>query len=303
MLDMNFKFHYVENGKQIGFRAKKGSAKEGDLILADETIDYEDIIDTTTRDNRLVLVYASGESEILQVYKVKALELEKFIDKVASKKQAKAQEEKLIAEGKGELFRAEKCPHCESTVNLSELENTKYIYCRYCESVFEVGKLITCGDSYRICDECSMFDRTKGYTEFYFYFLVIIYGFTHNRRHICDNCVRPLFWKVFLINFIFILGIFPALWMKIKSMIGRDANLKKLARANALAKKGKMEKAQLLYEDLHVNYLEHPGLLMNEGLGYLKAGNTEKSIQLFTHSLNVCSNYYPTIDLIENLQK
>ncbi|MEW6496745.1 MAG: hypothetical protein AB1589_30115 [Cyanobacteriota bacterium] len=161
---------------------------------------------------------------------------------------------------------------------------------------------MTKGSTYRLCDECGMFDRVKSYTEFYFYFLLIVYGFYYKRRHVCDNCASAIFWKTFLLNLLFVIGVPSSLWIKIKSMIGRDPYLKQLATANSLSKKGNFQRADKLYNQLSKQYPEHPGLLMNEGLGHLQGKDTAGAVYRFEQALKSCSNYYPVIKRLYQLQ-
>ena len=247
---VEFKFRYVRDGDNQGLMARKGSAGMEGLTLGEDRLPYAHIIDTTTRDKRLLLVvspqapltgdaakYLNGQVLVLEVYKVQALELEKIVDRACSIQEATRNKERLLEEGKGELFRTVMCPECKAVVDVSELSETPYVYCRYCESVLRDRATATSGADYRICDECGFFNRVKGYTQFYFYFLLVVYGFSYKRRHLCDNCVGPIFWKTLLMNLIFILGVPSAIYMKIKSMVGRDPTLKELNKAARLSRR------------------------------------------------------------------
>lgn len=315
--ELSFKFKYVKNGNPQGIFAQKATASSEEIILGKERLIYEDIADSTTRDNRLILaIYPTAslsenvsqqlmESSILvlEVYQINPLNLERFIDRISSKKQTEIKRQELIQAGQGNLFRAVTCPECQATIHLSGLNKTSYIYCRFCESIFQENQsVMTKGSEYPVCDECHMFDRVRGYTEFYFYFLLVIYGFYHKRRHLCDNCANRVFWKTFILNFLFIVGIIPSIWIKIKSMTGRNPALKQLAKANALAKRGKYEQADLIYQQLYEHYFNHPGLLMNEGLGHLFGNDGKGVINCFDRSLSSCSNYSPVISLMQQIQ-
>ena len=313
---LGFKFKFVHDGTAAGFFSTKASADANALTLGEEALQYQDVADTTTRDNRVVMVLHDGVAvgptiakylteDVLVVEIVsgaKALDVERFIDRQASHAEANAHQRQLTADGKGHLFRAVACPHCHATVDVSELDNTPYVYCRFCESVIQEGAVITPGDRYRVCDECHRFDRVRGYTEFYFYFLLVIYGWSYKRRHLCDNCVSRLFWKVLATNFIFLIGIPPAIWMKIRSMQGRDPNLGELATANKWATKGNMQQADPLFMRLHERYPEHPGLLYDQGHGYLRAGDVDAAMTYFDRSLRACSNYVPTAQTLQALK-
>ncbi len=216
---------------------------------------------------------------------------------------AQKHHEQLQREGKGQEFRCVICPQCEATVDLSLLNKTPYVYCRFCETIFqEQGSLKTEGSSYKLCDECGWFDRVQGYTEFYFYFLLVVYGFYWKRRYLCDTCVNRVFWKMLLLNLIFILGIFPALWMKIRSLIGRHQDLEDLAKANSLDKQGKYSQSDAIYAELCRRYSNHPGLLLNQSFSHLHGQDVQGAWNLLQEALHSCSNYAPVVRVINRLQ-
>ena len=314
--EISFKFRYVKNNNVQSLFAQKGIANEQEILLGKERLIYDDIADSTTRDNRLILAISPTASLsqkvsknlvnesalVLEVHNAKALNLERFIDRISSKKEVELKRQQLRESGQEHLFYSTICPECSATIDLSSLSRSSYIYCRFCETVFrEKQSAITKGEKYRICDECQMFDRIRAYTEFYFYFLLIVYGFSYKRRYLCDNCANTVFWKTLLLNLIFLLGIPSSIWIKIKSMIGRDQQLKELAKANALSKKGNYQQAVAIYNRLYQGYPEHPGLLMDQGLGHLFGNDSSGALTYFQRSLKSCSNYYPTQQLIQKL--
>ena len=180
----NFKFHYVIDGNAKGLFASKGEVRQEGLLLGDGLLPYRTVCDSTTRDSRLVLVldttdpdipaktreHLQGHHLVLHVSNASAESLERYIDRFSSLHEAEAHKKKLVSEGKGHLFRVVACPCCEATVDLSELSETPYVYCRFCESIFGDG-MSTLKDpiSYRECDACGYHDRVQGYGEFYFY--------------------------------------------------------------------------------------------------------------------------------------
>ena len=105
-----------------------------------------------------------------------------------------------------------------------------------------------------------------------------------------------------LTNLIFILGIFPALWMKIKSLIGRDKDLQNLAKANALGKKGDCAQADTIYAELQQHYPKHPGILLSQSLSHLHGQNGHKTWSLLEQAVQSCSNYAPAVRVMNRLQ-
>lgn len=315
---ISFKFRFIKKGQAAHLLSKKGLADDIGLELGGDRIRYEDVVDTTTRDSRLIVVLrpgaelgpvvaknlAEGNVAVIETYKLGARALERYIDRRASVRETQATKERLAREGKSHLFRTVSCPACQATVDLSELDRTAYVYCRFCESVFKDGaEMVTHGETYRVCDECSAFDRVQSYTELYFYFLLVVYGFSYKKRHLCDNCAGRIFWKVLAMNSIFVLGVPSAIWLKVKSLKGREARLAELANANRLARKGKVDEANMMFANLHERIPDHPGLLYDQALGALAAGRVDEASGYFERSLKACGNFLPTAHFINSLQQ
>jgi hypothetical protein len=317
LTELPFKFRYVRNGYAQGLFAQKASLDPNHIILGKDTLKYDDIVDTTARGQRIVLVLSStadlsptlskslaGESVIvLEISGAQAKDVERLIDRISSQKAIEQRRHELLQLGKSDLLRTVSCPECAAAIDLTDFDRTPHIYCRFCESLFQENQpILTKGDTYRICDECGMFDRVKGYTEFYFYCLILVYGFSYKRRYMGDHCAHNLSWKMFWINLIFLLGVPVAIYNKIKSMMGRNPTLHQLSCANALAKKGQYQKAQPIYNQLYQHHFEHPGVLMNEGMGHLIGKDVDGAVRCWRRSLHSCSNYHPTLNLLYKLQ-
>jgi len=233
----------------------------------------------------------------------RAKELGEYINRVSSAIHAEKNREILKKEGKGDLYRVEKCPQCQSVIDLSGIEKTPYIYCNYCETIFSSGgTVITDGRDYYRCEQCNMFSKIRVYTEFYFYFLLVVYGFSMKKVYICSNCASSLFWKVLLWNLIFILGVPSAIWLKIKSMSGKDETLAALERANYLARKGNFREAAMDYSKVYTRYGEHPGVIMNEGMANIINNNPSGGMECFKRALKACSNYGPVLGLLAGMK-
>ena len=84
--------------------------------------------------------------------------------------------------------------------------------------------------------------------------------------------------------------------------MGRTKELKNLAKANALGKKGKCDQADVLYAELHEHYPKHPGLLLSQSMSYLKGQDSQKTWRLLEDSLQSCSNYAPAVRVMNRLQ-
>ncbi len=315
-MSANFKFKYVQAGNTKGFLASKGSVTEAGLNLGDFCLPYSCIIDSTTRDDRIVLTIDPRRSEfpaplgeqlqgyhlVLAVMGVKAENLERAIDRFSSHYEAQAHKKELEAAGNGHLYRTVTCPCCEATVDLSELPQTSFTYCRFCETVFGEGlHELKDSISYRECDECGYHDRVQGYGEFYFYFLLVIYGFKHQRRHMCDACGATLANKLILANSIFMLGVPNAIGCAIRARTGKDPQMKSLAAANRLAKKGRLSEADQQYNAVLQVFRDHPGVRFNQALAYLTAGQTTEGLGHLKTAIEACPNYQPALGLVHRL--
>ncbi|MEM7332159.1 MAG: hypothetical protein AAF490_08705 [Chloroflexota bacterium] len=316
--EIAFKFKFVKNGSAQGFRSKKASASTQRLFLNELNVPYDAIMDTTSRDNRLVIQlfpnsgvdeeirkeFAQSNVLILEVSQAKAIDLEKYIDRHASLQVANKRKKMLAAKGQEHLFKSITCPHCSATVDLTDYEKSPHIYCRYCESILSQSlELIADGDHYRHCDECNLFDRVQGHTEFYFYFLLIVYGFRSKRRHLCDACALKISNKALLINFPFILGIFPALYMRIKASQGKDGKIKNITKANKLALAGKYQEADTIYENMLMNHPDHPGILFNQAMAHFNGQDAQAGVDYVRRSMNASGNYLPSLRLISRLNQ
>lgn len=307
-----FKFRFVKDGNVSGLFASKGELQEHALLLKDSAVPLSLIVETTTRDERLVVVLDTTGGDIpaelarqmtnnflvLHIYGMKATALEKLIDRKTSVLEVARRKQALERDGKSHLFRVASCPNCQATVDLSELPEAPYSFCRFCESVFGAKIRTTkAASEYRECDECGFYDRIQGYGEFYFYFLLVVYGFRHGRRHLCDDCGASLANKMLAINAIFLLGVPNAVICAIRARAGRDADLSSLSSANRLAKKGRVGDAQQHYDKILHNLPGHPGICYNLARANLQAQQGAAAVRHIQEALTNCPNYEPALRL------
>lgn len=310
-----FKFAFIQDGNAQVF-GKQGEVNPHYLVLNNFPISMGQIIDTDTRDNSVIVQVSHGytlahelhtllqdeQFIAIQARNMKGRELELAIDRHASRYAAEVRRAALQAEGRADALALLECPLCRSVLDLSDMTPSQYVFCRFCTSIFQPGAIRAEADEYRNCDECGLFGRNLSYTEFYFYFLLIVYGFSSNKRHMCDNCAGGLFWKMLLINFIFVLGVPAAIWVKIKSSSGRDPELARLPEANKLAGNGRAQEAQAIYQQMHQHYPDHPGLLFNEAHGHINANDVPSAVHCLQRALQGCSTYRPAHVLLEEVQ-
>ncbi len=309
--EQDFKAKYVVDGQAVGFGRVKGRWTSDGIFLGEDFLPFDAILDTTSRDKRIVMVLdpsfeptgkmakrlMEGHFLAIEPSGVSARQLERNIDRHCSAREVAATRRRLEAEGLAHLIREEKCPVCESTVDLSGLDRTDYTYCRFCESLFSSNK-ITDGNEYTICGQCGMFDHIQPYTEFYFYFLLIVYGFSYKQVYLCHSCANKLFLKALGLNLIFVLGVPSAIWVKIKSILNRKHDFEGLDTANALSKLGKSQEANQHYQAILTNHPNHPAVLMNKALGQLIGDDQSGAIATLQDSLRACNHYVPVQRLL-----
>lgn len=163
--------------------------------------------------------------------KLTAEQLERAIDKRGLTAELAATRAHLEAEGRLAEFRCATCPGCEAQVDLTGVAESKLVFCRFCDSVFQARSRKVIATDVCTCSECGYFGRVQGYTEFYFYSLFVMYVSSYKRRFLCDDCAGRLFWKVLAMNSIFLLGVPSAIALKVQSVRGRSIALKSLSTA------------------------------------------------------------------------
>jgi Zn-finger nucleic acid-binding protein len=311
---MQFKFSFVRGDNAASVFGKEGQVFPEGLLLDGKQLAMQAVADTDTRGKRVVITLAPGAyldpgiaefadegCLVLDVRSPAARQVEIAIDVIASHAEARQHYAALEAQGRADAYRVLPCPTCGATIDLSDVAHTEYHYCRFCNTIHHHSGQLAHSDAYRICDECDMFDRNQAYTELYFYFLLVIWGASYSSRNMCDNCARGLFWKAFLINFIFVLGVPSAIWIRIKASMGRDPALAGLAAANALALKGKSGEAQQAFATMLQTLPNHPGLHTNEARGYVANNDRASAERLLQMALQVCPNYVPATKLLTEL--
>lgn len=313
---VRFKFRYVRRGETGGIRSRKGLATSKAVKLDDVVVPYEAIGETVSRDNRLLLQVADPAALprkateqlvegmlILEIYRATADSVERFVDRHCAALRMAAKRSAAREQGLEHLIRSAECPTCGSEVDLSDLPESPYVYCPFCDTVFDAAEKSSAGRSYRTCDECGFFGRVQSYPEFFFYFLLIVYGFSYKKRFLCDQCAHRLFVRAALLNALFVLGLPTAIWVKIKSMRGREAGMAALAAGNRAAGRGDLVEAARCYDSVRESFPEHPGVLMNEGLAHLNGGSRTKGTELLDRALKACPNYHPLIRLLNPPQE
>jgi len=301
-----FKFKWIdEDGDEAGFLRKKGSFDGSSLKLDDAEIPAENIVDLETRDNRIILSIHTGEAEpavfAFAVSGVASKRLKGIIDVARSASWARIEREELEAKGEGHLYREANCQHCTAVITLSRMEDSPQLYCSFCDTLTTIKNPQTAppGEkSLKICEECGMFSKPTKFTIFYFYFLLVIYGFRKSTTWRCPGCMRGEAWKMLFGNLVFLLGVPTAIIQLIRSYGGSvTGKFAGLDSANIKARKGKSTAALAQYREILKRVPHSAGLKYNIGLGLLEQ-KPELATESFEMALRDCSNYRPAAGLL-----
>lgn len=305
--EMSFKFKYLdEEGNETGFFSKKGSFDGQTLVMDGAEIPVEAVLRSERRFNRLFLGVLQEEGGVaslpVAITKGSAGKLSQEINRESSVRWAKMRREALEEEGLGETYREETCPYCDAVVVVSGFPRTRQLHCDYCDSVATLGEKRPRGeDALRLCDECGYYASPQAFTTFYFYFLLVVYGFSSNKRYMCHSCMRGEAWKMLAINFIFVLGVPFAIYQLVRAYQGgrlSSPDFPGLDAANALGKGGKWERAAPAFEQICQGLPAAAGVRYNQGICMHHAGNSAGAEAVLEAALADCSNYAPAAGVL-----
>jgi hypothetical protein len=297
-----FKFKWVDDeGNESGILSKKGSFDGTNLTLDGDDIPVEVVLKAQRRFNRLILTVLMEDGEsglmVLAITGGKIRPLMAALNAASSRRWAEMHREHLQKEGRGSEFRTEPCPQCHATIDLSGHDRTAQVYCPFCETLItKSGHAPADEPSYRTCDECGFYSAPRECTVAYFYFLLVVVGWRYRQTFLCHGCMRREGWKMLGANLIFVVGLFWAIPTLIRAYFGgsvRSEAFAGLDRANLLARKGRMEGAATLYDEITQRLGPAAGVHYNHGLGLVNADRVEEAAWKLRQALDDCSNYEP----------
>ncbi len=303
---IRFKYRLVnEGGNEIGLRWKRGTFDGSSLSLGGEPLQVDNVVRAQRRLNRLILwlIGPDGDVEpmVLTIHS-QVTPLLKAIVIASSARWAVRRKEELTKKGLGHLYRDEVCPNCAATIDVSGHATSPQVYCPSCDAVLTLGGEGPPDEaSFKQCDHCGFFARPQPFTVFYFYFLLVVYGFQSRRSYRCNSCMRVEAWKMLVGNFLFVLGLPVAITQLVRAYFGGAARSKAftgLDNANALAKAGKPEKAAAIYNEIITRVGHCAGVHFNEALGHLGAREIPAAVGPLQDALSDCSNYGPAYELL-----
>lgn len=298
-----FKFRLTdERGRPKG----KNLAGEVDpgrgLVLGQNTVPFGAIGHMLPRRNDL-LILAVGDGMAVLSTPGQAGRLFRALAPHVSRAHAEGHRADLERRGLGDQFRSATCPHCRSTLDLSRMAETEAVYCRYCDRVTQAGVEAKQSAPYRCCGSCGYYARPRKFTEFYFYFLLYVYGWRYSQHEFCSACMRSKAWKMLAINFVFVLGVPVAITQLCRAYFGGSVGslYPGLEAANAKSIAGKRDKAETAYLTILTKTPIGPGVHYNRGLNALKARDSDGAVLAFEEALGDCSNFLPAYSRLRDL--
>lgn len=299
-----FKFRFIgDNGHPEGLFRTKGEL-EGDVLrLGTDEVPVVAIVATETRDDRLILLLASqGPDPIPIAISASSGVVEHLkgeIDVVRSRLWADGSRASLREKGREHAYREQDCASCGATLILTDMPVTPQVYCHFCKAFTteqDGGHQEPAVETtHRLCDECGLFSAPRRFTIFYFYFLLVVYGFSSRTTWRCPACMRGEAWKMFFGNLLFVLGVPVAIVQLLRaygsSRVGRYQGLDQ---ANVHARAGRAREALGLYEQIAERIGPCAGVKYNAGMALVQARKHAEAVVMLEASLADCSNYGPS---------
>ncbi len=307
MEPQRFKFKWVQNGEPTGFRSKQGLLDGENLHLDDITIPIGAIHSVEIRQNYMIFVVPDETGQerglVIMLTGGSINKLKTALDHSRSGVWAESRRQELIAQGRGSEFRSAVCPNCQATVDLAGMDKTPQVYCRFCDSLltdpaFGLGPKNEA--AFRICESCQMFSAPRQYSIFYFYFLLVVYGWSSRQVWCCPMCFRPEAWKMLLGNAPFVLGVIPAT-VQLTRAYSSDklgGEFSGLHKANALAIKGNFAGAIEGYQAILQRAPHSAGIHYNLGMALARRDELPRAAEAFKLALTDCANYLPAAEAL-----
>ena len=299
-----FKFKWLNSqGQPEGFRSKKGHFDGETLVLDDVQLPAGVLMNVEFREQRMVVAFPNENGEpmhlLFQLTSGSADRLNQMLGLARSRAWAKNHKEELTKQGRGNEYRDATCPNCNAMVDLTGFPATPQVSCHFCHtmSTIDAGSFDAPQPekNYRLCDECGMFSKPRRFTIFYFYFLLVVYGFWQKQTWRCPGCMRGEAWKMLFGNLLFVLGVPVAIVQLVRSYGGTDVGGKYpgLDSANIKARSGKFEPAIEAYRKILSKQPTSAGVKYNIALAFLHRDDYEGAAQMLEFSLADCANYEP----------
>lgn len=312
---LGFRFRFVgPSGKPNLILRNTGSVTRDGIFLAQQRIFFRDVHSVSTHNSKLIInllpyatttreiceyVFPKHNSIVIQVEELLADKIKSIIDQRCTGLVAKDKWGDLPKEERGKHYKYIGCPRCDSIIDLTELHESHYVHCKYCEAIFDrFGYILAGSEDYRICPECDYYGRVRDNLDFQFHGMGQK-GFSSRTYHCCDTCAHRIFLKNVWKNMVLLVGFGVTVFQKLRSKRDRNPFYKELTEANLLAQNGDMVNADILFSSITFRNDGHPGLHHNYGKAYLANGDRDRAAFQFKKALEACSNYHPVLEILK----
>ncbi|MDD4888997.1 MAG: hypothetical protein PHU85_03635 [Phycisphaerae bacterium] len=302
---IEFKFQFIRDGKAVGWK-KRGLLDESRLVLDKQEIPLTGVTRVIRVRRRLLIQYVEPDSDgqptswsvAVGVYGRWFAMVKRKLDLSIATRLLEEARDQCRDRGQPNEFRSQACPHCGCGIDLTGLPRTTYIYCPFCETVFNDSGICTCGDDYGVCGTCGLFGRIVDFTEWYFFFLLVFWYFQTREHRLCTSCRSSLRWGMFWASLGGLVSIFPYLFTRLLTARPPSRVQRALRRGGRLARKGKPDAAGNAYGPAYDRWPDHPGLLFNEITACFKVGDQRGTEDRSERLFRACSSYYPAEELL-----
>jgi hypothetical protein len=306
---LEFKFHWLnDKGQPTGVFRKKGRFDGEVLTLDDVQVPAVVLLHVESRENRMAVSAMTPDGKAATMLLMPATnrvtqDLKSALDVARSRAWAQMHQAELSKNGRGHTYREAECPHCGAMIVLSDMPPTPQLYCRFCNSLTTTDDPVAGEQHLKLCDECGMFSRPTKFTIFYFYFLLVVYGWYSKSTWRCPPCMRGEAWKMLFGNLLFVLGVPVALVQLFRSYGGSSVGgqFKGLDAGNLKARKGDLSGALAQYRSILERVPNCAGVKYNLGLALLQQGDKQRAADSFRIALGDCVNYIPAYAQLRRL--
>lgn len=310
MADFRFKFKEInDEGQPRGLFSTKAVITDSSLVLGEDTVPLHQVIGADGHTHNAFVRWRTETGALTHhAFRVTGGGLSNVlrrINQACSRAKAGHRREYLSQQGRDAEYRDWTCPKCGSVVDLSGLEQTPQCWCPYCDALFTLtGEAPANESSFSCCEQCNLYAQPKPFTVFYFWFILVAFGYQYQVKRMCNVCMRKEVWKMLLVNFVFLVGTIPSLVQVFRAYFGGSklsAGFRELDGANAAAHKGDFAAASNLYQRLLEKHPHSAGVFYNLGLAQFNEGNLDNAASALNASLNACINYAPAFSALCNL--
>lgn len=306
---LRVKFRKVDSRGQLqGFLASKGKLDDRGFESKAERIESDRFVRAEVRGKRVILLLRDERGtispQVLELYQPKPTVFARMINRIASDTSTLARQAALEAQGRGSELRVRRCTACDGMIDLTNFPESLEVYCPFCDTVSNATVPAMEQEKIRVCDSCGYFSMPRTITCFYFYFLLVVYGFHSQQKHMCSPCMRREGWKMLAGNSLFVLGVPVALTQLGRAYFGGTAlggTYRGLEGANVIARASQPEKAAERYAEIAARLGGSAVASFNAGVAFAAAQRVAEAQQAFEASLRTCANFGPGADRLAGI--